>query len=383
MSWKSFWKKIGSYVTDWVETITGTAVKKQAEKAQQLAEESQEFNERYSEKQLTQQEAQFEKNNELANRNVDFQKDIAEKNLALQTDAFNAQLKENELTRQREDTAYQRQAADLKAAGFSPLMASNGANAASMSVGSAPQYDGSSVATAQGSAIQLAQEYAALRNMAQGQYLTRKQAAVNERIGAIMALSEISANRRQNFQNLALSGANLAMNIRDMKKKHQLLDAQIKNAKDMGEWSNNYGWRNLNTISILKHYGETLADVIGLDKNTIIEGLNAIKSEIYITNQQLEHMYDGSESGFTELKNKVDILKGSEISKDSFDDLVGQLLNPGEVSDSQIQSWYKQMNNSFRSKYSFNYFYDAVTGKSRWKRSVIYKYLMFGNNGNI
>lgn len=314
MSWNSFWKSIGNslkkgwdptpahqgksgkwyigdvpeedkepiggYITDWIETQTGTAEKKQAEKAQKLAEESQEFNEQYSKESLEEQARQFDKSQEMAQKNIDFQKEIAEKNLALQTDAFNAQLKENELTRQREDTAYQRQAADLKAAGFSPLMASNGANAASMSVGSAPQYDGSAVATAQGSAIQLAQEYATLRNMAQGQYLSRKQAAINERIGAIMALSELSANRRQNFQNLALSGANLAMSIRDMKKKHELLDAQIKATTDQNNWNNLHGYRNQNWLSALLPVIKEIGEHYNLNVETFLNKLDNLPEQI-------------------------------------------------------------------------------------------------------
>ena len=82
-------------------------------------------------------EKQFSYNQQLNNRNqsnwqaeFDFNKSVNERN-------FNYTASQNALTRQREDTAIQRQVADAKAAGLSPLAVA-GSGGASSSVVSAP-----------------------------------------------------------------------------------------------------------------------------------------------------------------------------------------------------------------------------------------------------
>ena len=86
------------------------------------------------------------KNKEIADQNVAYQKEANTQNVEMQKEinsqniAFQEQ--ENEITRQREDTAVQRAAADMTAAGLSKtLAAGHPASAAALSapVASAPQ----------------------------------------------------------------------------------------------------------------------------------------------------------------------------------------------------------------------------------------------------
>ena len=379
-SFKDWWNQLLSGAESWWKDITGQNAEAHAQKADQLAQEAQQYNESYTQQTLAQQQAQYEKTNELAQQNIDFQKDIAEKNLALQQDTFNAQQRENEITREREDTAMQRQAADLKAAGLSPLMLSGGAASGSMTVGSAPQYNAQAVSTAQGSAIQLAQEYAQLRNMAQGNYLSRRQAAINERIAAQQVLSDISRERRTNFQNMALSTSNLALQYNRQKKQNEYTDQQIKIMQDELDYNKTYGFRNNNWISELKPLIKTLSDAIGVDYEALGEALSQLNFNFSTSINEISEMYDGTEEGFEKLRDKVDVLKGSEISKNTFDDLVAQLIQPEKVNSETVMKWYEGMSEKFQDRFSYSYFYDAVTGKSKLKRSFLYKYLMFGES---
>lgn len=67
---------------------------------------------------------------------------VSRKNRKAQEKMYKDQQKENDLTREREDNAYQRSVADMRSAGLSPLGAT-GASAGSMSVADAPQMDSS------------------------------------------------------------------------------------------------------------------------------------------------------------------------------------------------------------------------------------------------
>lgn len=296
---KNFFSNIWNGITNWWNDITGQNAETHANKADELAQQAQNFNESYSQQSLAQQEAQFQQNYAQAQQNIDFQKDIAEKNLALQQDAFNAQQRENEIARQREDNAMQRQAADLKAAGLSPLMLSGGASSGSMTVGSAPQYNAQPVSTAQGSAIQLAQEYAQLRNMAQGNYLSRSQAAINERIAAQQVLSDISRERRTNFQNMALSTSNLALQYNRQKKQNELADEQITASKEQRNWMNEHGYRNQNWISVLLPIAKQIADKFGISIDSVANKIDNLTTKTY------EALTNWMNKGADEYKNAL------------------------------------------------------------------------------
>lgn len=79
-------------------------------------------------------------NENISNQNIQLQKEINAQNIAFQQS-------ENEITRQREDTALQRKMADGLAAGLSPLGAM-GYTGASSSVLTAPSFDGTGIGSA-------------------------------------------------------------------------------------------------------------------------------------------------------------------------------------------------------------------------------------------
>ena len=81
------------------------------------------------------------KQEDLANKQLAQNEQIANKNFDLSKEQFEYQKQLNELTMQREDTAMQRQVADLKAAGLSPLMAAGGSPATPLQSAQAPQFN--------------------------------------------------------------------------------------------------------------------------------------------------------------------------------------------------------------------------------------------------
>lgn len=375
---------VGDYITDTVDAFTGKGELDLGRENLDLAKRQQEWNEQFSTKQLEEQQRQFEKSNELAQQNLAYQQEYAEKNFNLQQQSYLDQKAENALMREREDTAYQRQVEDLKQAGLSPLMASNGASSAGTSVGSAPQYDMSGVSTAQGSLIQLAQEYAELRNMAQGNYANRRQNAVNQQIAAREVLAQSMLNRRQQGMNFGMQIANYKMALKDFDIRKRQAEEAIRAAKWQNHWNEIHG----NWKSDIAKALYSLASNIGIDWNEVKDALGVFgsnfKNDFNITVQNLEHMYDGSQSGFEFLKNKTEVLKDSKISKASFDDIIAQLSdNNSTISSETIHNWYTSMNEEFQNKFTFGYFYDAINHKSKWKTSTLLKYLMFGNSGNI
>lgn len=85
---------------------------------------------------------------ELGLKNLEFQRETADKNFGLLERAYNEQRDYNQTVMNREDTAFQRQVEDLKKAGLSPLMVSGGSPATAITTGSAPQYDATGVGNA-------------------------------------------------------------------------------------------------------------------------------------------------------------------------------------------------------------------------------------------
>lgn len=92
----------------------------------------------------------FAQQMDLANRQFDWNKRVADRNYQWQKTQWEYQKELNNLAMQREDTAYSRAVQDLKNAGLSPLMLSAGAGAQALSSGVAPQYDVNGVNTAYG-----------------------------------------------------------------------------------------------------------------------------------------------------------------------------------------------------------------------------------------
>lgn len=94
------------------------------------------------------QQENEDKQLKLSEDNLALNKKVSEQNFDLSVDQFEYQKQLNDTLMQREDTAYQRQVSDLKAAGLSPLMVSGGASASPLTSAPAPQKDLSGFNTA-------------------------------------------------------------------------------------------------------------------------------------------------------------------------------------------------------------------------------------------
>lgn len=352
--------KLGQIVDSAISSYSGYGEIQHLKKADELAQQTQDYNEQYSAKQLAEQQRQFDLTSGQAQQNIDWQKSIAEKNLALQQDTFAAQMAENELTRQREDSAYQRQIADLKAAGFSPLMASNGAGAASMSVGNAPQYDTSGVSTAQGSAIQLAQEYAQLKNMATGQYLSRRQEAANMRQGAKLALSQLDKERRLGFQNLVLDSINTATNISRARWQNATAEQQINYSKAEQSWNEKNGWRN-------RDVWNTLVPVISQISKNLGVTTESLSNAIYSLPGKLQEVLQGSPDKQTIINVAGNNKTTSVLSKNlTSDEMVEGLLiaNLPRLNDTEMKKlaayYYPKLDEKRRNSLTEDGFYQWI-----------------------
>lgn len=177
--------------TDIYNTITSS---KNADKAYELNKTALQQNDKLAREQLNLLDKQNQVQNEIARENIDWQKNIAQQNFGLQQNQFDYQKRLNALQMEREDNAIQRQVADLQAAGFSPLMASGGSPSSPLSSGSAPQYEISGVSAAQGSYLQLAQQYAQLKQDSMNNHRSAKVQAYQSMASSKQASSFALAN---------------------------------------------------------------------------------------------------------------------------------------------------------------------------------------------
>lgn len=138
----------------------------------------------------------------LAKKQLDLAESTSTENLNLQKEQFEYQKELNNLTMQREDTAMQRQVADLKAAGLSPLMLQGGASANPLTSATAPQRDVSGINQAIGNFIG-AYNDSYNRKMMRNQFNLQSMVSTAE---AYTKLSELSLQKKKaNFENAILS----------------------------------------------------------------------------------------------------------------------------------------------------------------------------------
>lgn len=191
--------------------------------------------------------------------------DIMNKNFGLQQEAFNYNKQQAELTRQREDNAFQRRVADYVSAGFSPLAAQGVASSSQAPTLTAPQLDPSGVnqatanrlnayqnkiATAnqtaqlklQSQQLKLAQ-LETVKELAQSVFSIKGQILNNERLAAETDWYNTHGYRDQTYQTLLSDFIN------------GFGDSFGGNARDLGKWSGDKlqsGWNNMlkNTLNL-------------------------------------------------------------------------------------------------------------------------------------
>lgn len=174
----------------------------------------------------------------LAQDNLDLNKIVATNNYDLAKQQFEYQKELNQTIMDREDTSMQRQIADLKAAGMSPLVAAGGASATPLTSANAPQMDLSGV------------------NIAMGNMLSAYNDIFNRRM------------TRQQFRlNAALQTADAYNKIAEAKLQRKYLGLQADYLDAELKYNNDHGFRDLNWRSELTRLAESL---LGYNGSSVI-----------------------------------------------------------------------------------------------------------------
>lgn len=159
-------------------------------------------------------------------------KQIADQNSAFQQQQFEYQKELNQQTQQREDTAYQRAAADMSAAGLSPLNV-NPASAATLSSAPAPQNN----------------------------YQSQVGNAVNQSMDTLTQLFNLSIAKKQADAQQQKTDSETALNLQRLKQldSENPITREILNAQLQGLLADNISKSNQNSIweSIIKPSLET------------------------------------------------------------------------------------------------------------------------------
>lgn len=256
-------KLLGSnFITNLWDKYTGAAAaKEQTQMA--LGESARQFNENLQfqkdlyDSEINWQQEQFGKQLDFANRNLDLNSEIANSNLALQQSAFDYQKQLNATQMEREDSAMQRQIADLQASGFSPLAALGGSGSSStpLSSGNAPQMDFSGVNQASGAYLDMARQYASLHSQATQNYMNgRNQAAIQHNsqvLGARTALAQMKADLHFKGQNMATQYFNAAVNASNARLQRDYMREQIQTKKYENDWYKNHGYQRMTVAQVL------------------------------------------------------------------------------------------------------------------------------------
>ena len=310
--------------------------KDQLEATKEASEENKrQFNESLDEQK---DESEWQKENaaaqlDFANRQLNTQTDIANNNLALQQSQFDYQKQLNATQMQREDNAYQRAAADVAAAGLSPLSITGGASSSPLSSAPAPQMDSSGISAAAGQYMDFAKQYASLRMIVSGRKVdTRRQYSALQS-GAKMALAQMANQAKLTSQSLATQAFNNISNYQKDYLEKQYLEEQIKSEQDRRDWNNKNGYRNQSLENALVAIAENLAnrhtDTIshGVEKvqdtwNEVREVLD-FRTEPKIPVEVLpDNAIDGGlKNSVSFYKNQMDALIKSKLGLNCWEDL--------------------------------------------------------------
>lgn len=159
---------------------------------------------------------------ELAEKEYYSNLDIMNKNFGLQQEAFNYNKQQTEITRQREDNAFQRRVADYVKAGFSPLAAQGVASSSQAPTLTAPQLDPSGVNQATANRLNAYQNKIATNNQTSQLKLQQQQL----KLAQIETITETIA-AAQNLRSQAVINERNKIEV-DWYKKHGYHDNTLR-----------------------------------------------------------------------------------------------------------------------------------------------------------
>lgn len=244
---------------------------------------------------------------DLAESNLQLNKDVSEKNFNLQEQQLEYQKELNQTLMDREDTAIQRQVADLKAVGLSPLMVSGGASAQPLNAGTAPQRDLSGI----------------------NQALSNVVGAYNDFYNRKLAYKNFSLQNR-------VQSAQMYTNLLESKYQQSYLREQIDYLRDKHEYENIHGFRDLNWKSELVSLIEKLAGVN--PSSSIPSSPGEIKDSV---SQVVDNVVEGVVDSMNQGKNSSDndyvsnyqayAIRHPFKTIASYQDRVALIKNPGDM----------------------------------------------------
>ena len=254
------------------------------------------------EQELQWQREKYATDMDFANRQLQAQTDIANKNFGLQQEQFQYQKDLNELQMQREDNAMQRQVADLKAAGFSPLAAIGGSGSAagSLNAGTAPQYDGTGIGAAAGQYLDLARQYASL-------HADLSSKNNDAKLGARMALAQMQADLHFKGQNMATQYFNAAVNARNKNLQNQALQEDITTKKYQNDWYKEHGYSQVTLATVLsdflnnsnvKNAEQKIFDFVGGNLDTASEKLTDVVQNVGNASKEVKEFITSDEKRY-------------------------------------------------------------------------------------